>query len=63
MTIQINYKNSASKNIFGNLILFVNEKYDIEVKKRVPLALNANPHNQHYLKTKQNRTGHLMDSF
>ena len=29
MTIQINYKNSASKNIFGNLILFVNEKYDI----------------------------------
>ena len=27
MTIQINYKNI--KNIFGNLILFVNEKYDI----------------------------------
>ena len=29
MTIQIYYKNGASKNIFGNLILFVNEKYDI----------------------------------
>ena len=39
------------------------EKYDIDVTKRVPLALNANPHNQHYLKTKQKRTGHLMDSF
>ena len=39
------------------------EKYDIDVIKRVPLALNANQHNRHYLKTKQNRTGHLMDSF
>ena len=39
------------------------EKYDIDVIKRVPLALNANPHNRHYLKTKQKRTGHLMDSF
>ena len=39
------------------------EKYGIDVIKRVPLALNANPHNRHYLKTKQNRTGHLMDSF
>ena len=39
------------------------EKYDIDVIKRVPLALNANPHNHHYLKTKQDRTGHLMDRF
>ncbi len=30
MTVQINYKNSPSKNISGNLILFVNEKFDIK---------------------------------
>ena len=30
MTVQINYKNSASKITSGNLILFVNDKYEIE---------------------------------
>ena len=30
MTIQIYYKNSPSKKILGNLILFVNEKFDIK---------------------------------
>ena len=39
------------------------EQYGINVMKRVPLALDANPHNRNYLKTKKNRTGHLIDSF
>ena len=30
MTVQIYYKNSGSKKISGNLILFVNEKFDIK---------------------------------
>ena len=30
MTVQINYKNSPSKITSGNLILFVNDKYEIE---------------------------------
>ena len=30
MTIQINYKNSASKNTSGNLILFVNDRFEIK---------------------------------
>ena len=34
MTIQINYKNSASKNAPGNLILFVNDKFDIKGLKK-----------------------------
>ncbi len=37
------------------------EQYGINVTARVPLALDANPHNRHYLKTKQIRTGHLID--
>ena len=30
MTVQIYYKNKAAKKISGNLILFVNEKFDIK---------------------------------
>ena len=37
------------------------EQHGIHVTARVPLALDANPHNRHYLKTKQTRTGHLID--
>ena len=37
------------------------QQHGIHVTTRVPLALSSNPHNQHYLKTKQNRTGHLID--
>ena len=33
MTIQIYYNNRASKKISGNLILFVNEKFDIKSLK------------------------------
>ena len=37
------------------------EQHGIHVTARVPLALDANPHNRYYLKTKQTRTGHLFD--
>ena len=37
------------------------EQHGIHVTERVPLALNSNPHNQHYLETKKTRTGHLID--
>jgi len=37
------------------------EQYGINVTKRVPLALETNPHNRSYLKTKKTRTGHLID--
>ena len=39
------------------------ERYGIDVIERVPLALDANPHNRSYLKTKQNRTGHFINNF
>ena len=29
MAVQINYKNSASKNVSSNLVLFVDEKFSI----------------------------------
>ena len=32
----------------------------IEVVERLPLALPANPHNEHYLATKRDRTGHQL---
>ena len=34
MTIQINYKNNGSKKISSNLVLFVNEKFDINSLKK-----------------------------
>ena len=37
------------------------EQHGIHVTARVPLALKSNPHNRHYLGTKQTRTGHLID--
>ncbi len=37
------------------------KQYGIKVSERVSLPLSANPHNRHYLETKQSRTGHLID--
>ena len=34
MTVQINYKNSSLKNIFGNLVLFVGENFNISGLKK-----------------------------
>ena len=36
-------------------------KFGIDVQKRVPLALKANPNNAAYLATKRDKTGHLLD--
>ena len=36
-------------------------KFGIDVQKRVPLSLEANPHNADYLATKRDKTGHLLD--
>ena len=36
-------------------------KFGIDVQKRVPLILEANPHNAAYLATKRDKTGHLLD--
>ena len=36
-------------------------KFGIDVQKRVPLALESNPHNAAYLATKRDKTGHLLD--
>ena len=35
--------------------------HGIEIVERVALSLPSNPHNQGYLKTKQTRTGHMLD--
>ena len=37
------------------------EQYGIDVTARVPLAIDTNPHNHNYLKTKKTRTGHLIE--
>lgn len=37
------------------------EAFGIEVVNRVPLILETNPHNEAYLATKRDRTGHLLD--
>ena len=34
MTIQINYKNSAQKNLSANLVLFVDENFNISSLKK-----------------------------
>ncbi len=36
------------------------EREGIEVIERIPLALPTNPHNEHYLATKRDRTGHQL---
>ncbi len=36
------------------------EAYDIVVSERVPIKMESNPHNEHYLDTKRDRTGHQL---
>lgn len=37
------------------------EQLGIEVLERIPLRTGKNPHNEHYLKTKKGKLGHLME--
>ncbi len=46
--------NNQSK--FGGL-----EGYGLEIVERVPLEIAANPYNEHYLRTKRERMGHLLE--
>ena len=38
------------------------EAQNIKVRERIALTLPANPHNEDYLKTKAERTGHMLNS-
>jgi 3,4-dihydroxy 2-butanone 4-phosphate synthase/GTP cyclohydrolase II len=37
------------------------EGYGLEIVENVPLRIKPNPHNYKYLKTKQERMGHLLN--
>ena len=39
------------------------EGFGLEIVERVPLQIEPNPHNEHYLRTKRERMGHLLDGF
>ncbi len=36
------------------------EGYGLEVTQQVPIKIKSNPHNEHYLKTKREKLGHLL---
>ena len=36
------------------------ERYGIKVKERLPMDIASNPHNEHYIATKEHRTGHMI---
>lgn len=38
------------------------ESYGIEIAERVPLHVGRNPHNEHYLDTKQSKLGHWLET-
>ena len=37
------------------------EAFGIEISSRVPIQMEATTHDLFYLKTKQNRMGHILD--
>jgi 3,4-dihydroxy 2-butanone 4-phosphate synthase/GTP cyclohydrolase II len=38
------------------------EGFGVEIVDRVPLEIQPNPHNEHYLRTKRERMGHLLET-
>jgi GTP cyclohydrolase II len=38
-------------------------RHGVNVTERIPLVIPANPHNEFYLRTKAERSGHLIDEF
>ena len=36
--------------------------YGIDIAERVPLHVGRNPHNEHYLDTKQSKLGHWLET-
>ena len=40
MTVQINYKTSNSKKVSSNLVLFVDEKFNIRGLKKISQIMN-----------------------
>ena len=37
------------------------EKYGITISSRIPIEIEANPHDSFYLETKKNRMGHILN--
>ena len=37
------------------------EEFGLTINKRVPILMDANEYDEKYLKTKQDRMGHIMD--
>ncbi len=39
------------------------EGFGLEITDRVPIEIKSNPYNEHYLRTKRDRMGHLLEEF
>jgi hypothetical protein len=39
------------------------EGFGLEIVERVPLEIVSNPYNEHYLRTKRERMGHMLAEF
>ena len=44
----------------GITVAALAQEFEIKIKKRVPIQMNATAYDLHYLKTKQLRMGHIL---